>query len=166
MSIYKKILLTLIVCLGWAINTQAQLHAKIEVNSQGAGLGVVWRTDTQYSGGFSVVKFDQDFTGVGLGLESPLYHTVHNTADNRPIWAPRVSIEHHKNFLPVSIAGRANLMYYTNLIEGVFAFRPELGITLKTNFYLFYGYHIALGTPDLIPRLHQLTLGVTLPAVD
>lgn len=154
------------VCLVLPVIAKAQRHLKVEVNTQGAGLGLVCGNSAQYSGGFSVVRFDQDFTGIGFGVESPLYHTIHHTTDNRPILAPRLSIEHHKNFLPVSLAARVNLLYYTNFAEGVWAFRPELGLTMKTNIYLFYGYHIGLGKVSLIPRLHQLTLGFTLPAVN
>ncbi len=146
----------------WQPVAVAQLVGRIEATSQGVGVGTVFVTSEEGNVGFSVVKFENDFSGVGVGLESPLFYTIHNTTDNRLIIAPRVSFEHHKNFLPMSLGGRASILYYTNFGEGILTLRPELGLTLRSNIYLFYGYHFTFDKSHLIPRVHQLTLGFTL----
>ncbi|EAY31714.1 hypothetical protein [Microscilla marina] len=94
-----RILVVMVVLL-WQPAAVAQLVGRLEATSQGVGVGAVFATSEKNNMGFSVVKFENDFSGVGVGLESPLFYTIHNTTDNRLIIAPRVSFEHHKNFCP------------------------------------------------------------------
>ena len=102
---------------------------------------------------------------LSLGVESPLFYRNQSDGENKWVVAPRASFEHHLTFLPLFAAWRINGLYYTDFDKGAFTFRPEIGLTLRSNVYLFYGYNIPFQNQELVPLRNQITLGIMIPNI-
>ncbi|HAS47088.1 MAG TPA: hypothetical protein DCS93_41775 [Microscillaceae bacterium] len=166
MNTLNKILITGCLLVLSTFFAQAQTHLKIEVSTQGAGLGVFFNASEQVSGGFAPVNFPEDVYGLGLGVESPLFYRTETQGENKFTLAPRLSYEFHATFLIIGLAARANALYYTNFEKGALTFRPEVGLTSRGSVYLLYGYNLPLQNQELVPTRHQVTFGITIPSID
>jgi len=165
MNTLNKILITGCLLVLSTFFVQAQIHLKVEVSTQGAGLGAFFNASEQVSGGFAPVNFPEDVYGFGLGVESPLFYRTEAQGENKFTLAPRLSYEFHSTFLIIGLAARANALYYTNFEKGALTFRPEIGLTSRGNLYLLYGYNLPLQNRELVPTRHQITLGITIPGL-